>query len=88
MTLTFLSVLQSNVRFSITYLLNLLPGIFQGGGFVTGMAQDLLMRQIYGNVIRVALLRILVKACVIYYDGSQVKDYAVYRLIATFNTLL
>jgi hypothetical protein len=55
---------------------------------VTGMAQDLLMRQIYGNVIRVALLRILVKACVIYYDGSQVKDYAVYRLIATFNTLL
>lgn len=59
------------------------------GGFVTGMAQDLVMRQIYGNGIRVALLRILVKAHVVYYDGcSQVKAYAGYRLIATFNTLL
>jgi hypothetical protein len=35
-------------------------------GFVTGMARDLVMRQIYGNGVRVAPRPIFVKAYVVY----------------------
>ena len=56
------------------------------GGFVTRMARELVMRQIYVNGIQVALRVILVKAYVVYYDGcSQVNVYAVYRLNCNFQ---
>lgn len=35
-------------------------------GFVTGKAPGLVMQQIYGNGVRVALRRIFVKAYVVY----------------------
>jgi len=35
-------------------------------GFVTGMARDLVMRQIYGNGVRVAPRPIFLKAYVVY----------------------